>query len=151
MKNLLIITSLFILGFVSSCKKDEVVTPTKSKTEYLIAKTWIVSTVTAAGGAFSVYKRGNTAANNYIDLDKVSLKFNADGTITGTDNTGKAFSGAKWSLSTDETKLTLSGTGITGLDGQATLVQVTDTVLQVKGTITAQGLTGEGDIIAIPQ
>ncbi len=151
MKNLLIITVLFVLGFVSSCKKDETTTPAKTKTQYLTAKTWIVSTVTAAGGSFSVYKRGNTTANNYLDLDKVALKFNSDGTITGTDNNGKSFSGAKWSLSTDETKLTISGTGITGLDGQVNLVQVSDTILEVKGTVTVQGLTGEGDIVAIPQ
>lgn len=151
MKNLLIITALFVFGFVSSCKKDETTTPAKSKKEYLSAKTWIVSTVTAAGGSASIYKRGNTPANNIYDLDKVALKFNSDGTITGTDNTGKAFTGAKWSLSTDETKLTISGTNITGLDGQATLVQVTDTILEVKGTVTIQGLTGEGTIIAVPQ
>jgi len=151
MKNLLIVTTLFVMGFVSSCKKDDTTTPAKTKTQYLTAKTWIASTATAYSGSISLYKKGNPAANNLYDLSKVSLTFNSDGTITGTDTKGKAFSGAKWSLSSDETKLTISGTGIPAVDGQITLVQVTDTILEVKVTGSLQGTTAEVDIIAIPQ
>lgn len=150
MKNLLIITVLFVVGFLSSCKKDEVVA-TKTRKELLTAKTWIVSTVSALGGDGNVYKRGNKPADNLYDLDKVSLTFKTDGSLTGVDNNGKAVTAAKWSLSTDESKLTISNTGIVGLDGELTIVQLTDTVLEIKGKVTVQGITADGTIKAIPQ
>lgn len=151
MKNLLIVAILFVIGFVSSCKKDEATTPAKSRKEYLTAKTWIVSTVSALGGDGNIYKRGNKPADNLYDLDKVSLTFKSDGTLTGIDNNGKAVSGAKWSLSADETKLTISNTGIIGLDGELTVLQITDTVLEIKGKVTVQGIMADGTIKAVPQ
>jgi hypothetical protein len=151
MKKLLIITVLFVLGFVSSCKKDEVAVVTKTKKELLTAKTWVVSTVSALGGDGNVYKRGNKPADNLYDLDKVSLTFKADGSLTGVDNNGKAVTSAKWSFSTDESKLIISNTGIVGLDGELTIVQLTETVLEIKGKVTVQGITADGTIKAIPQ
>jgi hypothetical protein len=151
MKNLLIITILLVFGFVSSCKKDEVATPAKTKKEIISSKTWIISDVSALNGAVPIYKRGNSPANNQYDLDKVSLTFKTDGTLTGTDNNGNAVSAAKWALSTDETKLTISGTGIVGLDGELTVIQITETVLEVKGKATVQGITADANIKAIPK
>jgi hypothetical protein len=152
MKNLLIITSLFILGFVCSCKKDETTTPTKPKKEIISSKTWIVGDVTSSG--VSVYKKENKPADNIYDLSKVVLKFNADGSLTGVDNNGKAVPSAKWILATDESKITISNTGINGLDGDLPIVQVTETVFEVKGKVTLTtpiAGTFDGNIKLVPQ
>jgi hypothetical protein len=152
MKNLLIITVLFIMGFVSSCKKDETTTPAKTKKELLTAKIWIASEATAFGQP--AYKRGNKPADQIVDLDKVSLKFNTDGTITGIDNNGKTLSGAKWVLSTDETKLTISNSGVIGLDGDLPIVQLQESILEVKGKVVIPQLGStpiEANVKMIPQ
>lgn len=152
MKNLLIIASLFILGFLSSCKKDEVTTPTKPKKEIISSKTWVVGEVTSSG--IPVYKKENKPADNIYDLSKVVLKFNADGSLTAVDNNGKAVPSAKWSLATDESKITISNTGINGLDGELPIVQVTETVFEVKGKVTLTipiAGTFDGNIKLVPQ
>lgn len=140
MKNLSIILVFAIFGLIASCKKDETVTPTKTKTQLITAKVWVPNQVLASGTT-TVYQRGATPTAIWFDLDKVSLTFKTDGTITGTDNTGKALAGAKWSLSTDETKIIISGSGISGLDGEALIIQLTDTNFEVKGTIVYQGVS----------
>ncbi len=140
MKNLSIILVFAIFGLITSCKKDETVTPTKTKTQLITAKVWVPNQVLASGTT-TVYQRGATPTAIWFDLDKVSLTFKTDGTITGTDNTGKALAGAKWSLSTDETKIIISGSGISGLDGEALIIQLTDTNFEVKGTIVYQGVS----------
>ena len=152
MKNLSIILSLTMLLFVVSCKKDEATTPAKSKKEIITAKTWIVGDVTSSG--VSVYKKENKPADNIYDLSKVSLKFNSDGSLTGFDNNGKAVPNAKWVLATDESKITISNTGINGLDGDLPIVQVTDAVFEVKGKVTLTtpiAGTFDGNIKMVPQ
>lgn len=149
MKNLLIIVSLLFLGIVTSCKKDEVTVPSKPKKEILTAKTWIISEVTSLGA--SVYTKGGTDALN-LGFAKVSLKFNSDATITGFDNSGKSLpSNAKWTLSTDETKLNILNSGLTGLDGDIPIIQLTETLLELKGKVTFQGNTFDGNLKMIPQ
>lgn len=132
MKNLLSIFSLIMLLFVFSCKKDET-TPAKPKKDIMTSKTWVVGEAIASG--ITVYtKGGNDVAN--LGLAKVTLNFKADGSITGTDNTGKALpTTAKWALSSDETKLNLVNTGVPGLDGDLTVIQVIETNLEVKGKL----------------
>ena len=152
MKNLLIITVLFVFGFVSSCKKDETASPAKSKKEIISSKTWVVGEVTSSG--ITVYKKENKPADNIYDLSKVVLKFNADGTLTGVDNNGKPVPSAKWSLSSDEAKITITNTGINGLDGDLPIVQVTDPIFEVKGKVTLTtpiAGTFDGNIKLVPQ
>jgi hypothetical protein len=133
MKNLSIILSLTMLLFVSSCKKDDTATPTKPKKDILVSKTWIVGEAIASG--ITVYTKGGADVAN-LGLAKVSLNFKSDGSITGIDNTGKALpTTAKWTLSSDETKLNLVNTGVPGLDGDLTVVQIIETNLEVKGKI----------------
>jgi hypothetical protein len=130
MKNLSIIFSLALLIFVSSCKKDEATTPAKPKKDIMTSKTWVVGEATAAG--ITAYTKGGTDVLN-LGLAKVTLNFKSDGSMTGTDNTGKAIpTTAKWALSSDETKLNLSNTGVIGLDGDLTVVQIIETNIEVK-------------------
>lgn len=149
MKNLSLILAFIISTLILSCKKDEATTPAKTKKELLTAKTWVISEVNAFSGSVVIYKRGNST--NTYDLDKASLKFNADGTLTATDETGKAITGAKWVLSSDETKLTISNTGILGLDGDLPLIQIQESLLEVKGKANVQGITVEANIKATPK
>jgi hypothetical protein len=150
MKNLSILITLVVLTFVSSCKKDEATTPTKSKTDIITAKVWIPNQVVALG-ALIAYQRGGKASDNLFDLDKVSLSFKADGSLSGVDNTGKTLSGAKWSFSTDETKIIISGTGIVGFDGEALIIQLTETNFDVKGKATVQGQSVDATLKLTPQ
>ena len=152
MKNRLAIITLLVLGFVSSCKKDEATTPTKSKKDIISSKIWVVGEVTSSG--LTAYKREIKPADNLYDLSKVVLKFNADGSLTGTDNNGKAVSGAKWSLSSDDSKITISNAGINGFDGDLPIIQVTETVFEVKGKViltTPIVGTFDGNIKLVPQ
>lgn len=152
MKYLSFILSLTLLIFVSSCKKDDTTTPAKSKKEIITSKTWIVGEVTSSG--VSVFKKENKPADNIYDLSKVSLKFNSDGSLTGFDNNGKAVPSAKWVLYSDESKITISNTGINGLDGDLPIVQVTDGVFEVKGKVTLVtpiAGTFDGNIKLVPQ
>lgn len=152
MKNLSIVLSLTMLIFVVSCKKNDNATPAKSKREIITSKTWIVGEVTSSG--VTVYKKETKPADNIYDLSKVSLKFNSDGSLTGFDNNGKAVPSAKWILSSDESKITISNTGINGLDGDLPIVQVTDTVFEVKGKViltTPIAGTFDGNIRLVPQ
>jgi|GEM_PF-1940553 len=152
MKNLFVITLLFSLGFVTSCKKDEVAIPTKSKKEIISSKTWVVGEVTSSG--VPVYKKENKPADNIYDLSKVVLKFNADGSISAVDNNGKVVSNGKWILASDDSKITILNTGINGLDGDLPIVQVTETVFEVKGKViltTPIVGTFDGNIKLVPQ
>ena len=152
MKHLLVATALFVFAIVSSCKKDEATTPAKPKKEIISSKTWVVGEVTSSG--ITAYKRENKPADNLYDLSKVVLKFNTDGSLTGVDNNGKAVPSAKWSLSTDESKITITNTGINGLDGDLPIVQVTDPVFEVKGKVTLTtpvAGTFDGNIKLVPQ
>ncbi len=150
MKNLLIVTVLLVMGFLSSCKKDEAATPAKTKKEIISSKTWVANEVVVLGAVIA-YKRGNKPADNLLDLDKVSLKFNSDGTLTGVDNTGKALSGAKWTISTDESKITISGVGVVGIDGDKTIVQATEANLDLSGIVPYNGQNVSATIKAVPQ
>lgn len=152
MKSLLFVIPLVVLIAVSSCKKDNNTTPAKSKKEIIASKTWIVGEVTSSG--VSVFKKENKPADNIYDLSKVILKFNSDGSLTGFDNNGKAVPNAKWALSSDESKVTISNTGINGLDGDLPIVQVTEAVFEVKGKVTLTtpiAGTFDGNIKMIPQ
>ena len=145
MKNILIVAVLLVVGFVSSCKKDEVTTPTKQKKEIISLKAWIINEA-AVGGAV-VYTKGGTDLAN-LGFSKVLLNFKSDGSITGTDNSGKALpTSAKWALSSDETKLNLANSGVPGLDGDLTIVQLTEANLELKGKIVVPQLgTAPNDV-----
>ena len=151
MKNLSFIFSLALLFFVASCKKDDATTPAKPKKDILVSKTWLLAEVTALGSIVAFNKDKKPTSDNLFDLSKVRLIFKADGTMTGVDNSGKAISGGKWVLSSDDTKLTISNTGITGVDGEQTVIQITETNLDVKGKVPYLGNVVDATIKAIPE
>lgn len=143
MRNLSFILSLALLIFVSSCKKDDATTPTKPKKDILVSKTWIISDVTGSG--ISAYNKNNAVGTNFYELGKVTLFFKVDGTVTGTDNNGTAIS-AKWTLSTDEAKINITGSGITGIDGEKTILVLTETNFNIQGIVAIPTL---GNVDAI--
>jgi hypothetical protein len=147
MKNLLIITVLLALGLVTSCKKDVEVVPKK---DLLTAKTWIIDEVLAYNTA-KAYKRGGDPKENVYDLTKVVFNFKSDGTLSGVDNNGKTVTGAKWAFSADESKITVSGTGIVGFDGELTLVTLSATNFEIKGKVPYQGISVDANVKMIPQ
>jgi len=137
MKNLSIFLSLLMLSLVFSCKKDENTTPAKPKKDILVSKTWIISEVTGSG--IVGYNKNNAVGTNLLELGKVTLIFKSDGTVTGTDNNGAPIS-AKWNLSTDETKINITGSGITGVDGEKLILELTETTFNIKGFVTIPNL-----------
>lgn len=147
MKNIKICIALFCLLVVSSCKKDDVVIP---KRDLLIAKTWIIDEVLAFNTA-KAFKRGGDPKENVYDLTKVLFNFKSDGTLSGIDNNGKIVTGAKWAFSTDESKLTVSGTGVIGFDGELTLVTLSGTNFEIKAKVPYQGTSVDANVKMIPQ
>ena len=133
MKNLSIIFSLLMLLLVSSCKKDDTATPAKAKKDILVSKTWIIFDVTGSG--LTGYNRNTEVGKNLYELGKVTLIFKADGTVSGTDNNGVGIV-AKWTLSADETKINITGSGVTGVDGEKTILVLTDTNFNIQGMVT---------------
>jgi hypothetical protein len=124
MKNIaLLLVVLSITLFVSSCKKDEVVVATKTKTELLTAVTWIINEAEAVTlGSVSVYIRSK--ATNSYDASKVKALFKADGTVTATDPNGNSSNKGTWKFSDNETKMVVANTNILGLDGTITILKI---------------------------
>jgi hypothetical protein len=88
----------------SGCNKTKVVP--KSKTDILVLNTWQISTASIDPGfaTIAIYKKD--ATNNLFDVSKITLSFKKDGSITATDQNGKAIAGT-WALNSDETAVTL--------------------------------------------
>ena len=118
---------------MASCKKDDTTTPTRAKKDILVSKTWIIFDVTGSG--LTGYNRNTEVGKNVYELGKVTLIFNVDGTVTGTDNNGTALA-AKWTLSTDEAKINITGSKITGVDGEKTILVLTETNFNIQGMVT---------------
>ena len=138
-----------MLFLVASCKKDDTTTPAKPKKDILISKTWLMNEALVSG--ISVYKKGGTSIDPKYNFAKVRLNFKADGTLTGFDNNGTAISKGTWILSADETKLTISNTGIIGVDGDQTVLQITATNFDIKGKVLYQGALVDATVKAIPE
>lgn len=148
MKKYSILVFLFVITFVMSCKKDDPTpTPTKTKTEIISAHSWQVNTAIASG-LLTIYQKGGTS--NAIDLSKVTLVFKADGTLTGTDQNGAAFSTAKWVFASSETKITFSNLPISSLNNITfDITQLTDANFDAKGDITYSGQAYPGSILKL--
>lgn len=122
MKNIALLL-LTITLFVSSCKKDEPVVATKTKTELLTAVTWIVNEAEAVTvGSISVYSRSK--ATNSYDASKVKAIFKADGTVNATDPNGNSSNKGTWKFSDNETKMVVANTNILGLDGTINVLKI---------------------------
>lgn len=91
----------------TSCKKDSPNTTPPSVQSLLTTKTWQVDEVTdyTASGTFREYKKG--ASNNASDFSLVRQKFNVNGTITYTDDSGVSGNDGQWQLLENNTKLKL--------------------------------------------
>ncbi len=103
-----IVMVVAVVSFFTSCKKDEVVAPQTPAQSLLSAKTWQMEEVTDyyGGIADKIYKKG--ASNNQDDYSLVRQKFNANGTITYTDQFGTQGSDGLWELQSNNTKIKLS-------------------------------------------
>lgn len=145
MKNLFICFAVLVTLF-SSCKSNDNPTPTKTKTEYISAKVWILDNLTV-NGIILLYQKGNT--QNLYDLSKVTFNLNSNGTVTGTDNNGAAITGGTWAFNTDQSKVVLTNVTIQGglaLSGEFTLIQLNDTNFDIQGNISYMGQTGNAVI-----
>ncbi len=132
MKNIALLL-LTITLFVSSCKKDEPVVATKTKTELLTAVTWVINEAEAdALGSVSVYSRSK--ATNSYDASKVRALFKTDGTMTAIDQNGNNNNKGTWKFSDNETKMIVANTNIIGLDGTVTIVKLETKSFDFKGT-----------------
>jgi hypothetical protein len=133
MKNIALLLVLSITLFVSSCKKDEVVVATKTKTELLSANTWIVNEAEATAlGGVSLYSRSK--ATNSYDASKVKALFKADGTVTATDPNGNSSNKGTWKFTENETKMVVANTNILGLDGTVTVLKLEAKNFDFQGT-----------------
>jgi hypothetical protein len=134
---LLLGTTLFV-----SCSKDDDDTPAvKTKSEILV-KTWEVQTGIVTLGALPAipgYTKGG--AGNLIDMSKFKLEFKSTGDFTQTGIDGATSSG-KWTLTDNDTKLTLTVASIPTPDVW-TVDNLTETNFdisrQIAGNSTAPG------------
>lgn len=102
--NTLSIAFMLTASLFTSCKKDAP-TPAPTAQSMLTAKTWQVDEVKiyTASGTFTEYKKG--AANNASDFSLVRQKYNADGSIVYTDDSGLSGNDGRWELLDNNTKL----------------------------------------------
>ncbi|MDI9864497.1 hypothetical protein QM480_09185 [Flectobacillus sp. DC10W] len=131
MKHLALVLVGLLLVVSSSCKKNNV--STKTNTEKLTAKVWMVSEVSSTGGLVVVYKR-DLASNGY-DLSKVRLEFLSNGTIRGVDNNGNTSTSGTWKFVNNETQIEISGINFAGINfGTITVARLEDANFDFTGT-----------------
>ena len=142
-----IVLLAWVLTILSSCKKAESITPTVNSSANLITKSWLFDQASAVGGGYRLdFQRGK--GDDQFGLANVRVKFNGDGTISGTDNIGNSIKNGTWKLIDNARKITISGTSVFGIDGTSTIDKLDETNLSVSntldvpqiGTITIQGV-----------
>jgi hypothetical protein len=106
------LTATILLLFIVSCKKDNSTplnqtTPQKTKTEILIAKTWIVKEAyDMQGNTLNKFTRGGN--NNTHNLDNDELTFKGNHTGNYKDASGQTYN-LTWNLiNSDSSKMTVT-------------------------------------------
>jgi hypothetical protein len=153
---LLFLVVVTVAGFLSGCKKKDDAKPL-SKAELLASTTskkWKLIALTAATplGSFDLFDKNNLSQVYLEDCQKDNVyifyadkKYEEDEGATKCDSTDpqKADSGT-WSISADETKLTISssGGGAGGVtDGDMTIKELSSTTLKGEAAETISGVT----------
>lgn len=112
----------------------------------LTTKVWLFDQASAVGGGYRLdFQRGK--ADDPFGLANVRVKFNDNGTISGTDNTGSPIKNGAWKLFDNGQKITVSGTNVFGIDGTSAIDKLDATSLSVSnkldvpqvGTVTVKG------------
>lgn len=108
-------TALVGIVLLASCKKSTDAAPVPTVQAELTDKIWRMEKVTEvhSGTATVIYQRG--ATNNQEDFSLVRQRFNNDGTLAYTDETGASGTNSHWELLDNNTrlKITFGGFGVT--------------------------------------
>ncbi len=133
---------LFICGALlslSACKKKEKATPAPTKTDYLTAGQWKLTSATAGGGVINLMSSMKDCQTDNL------YTFNKDKTITVDEGSTKCSSSApqtasdgNWSLQNNDAQMTISGGTITAGLGTLTgdVVTLDQSTLSVKKDTT---------------
>lgn len=110
-----IFTALVGIALLASCKKSADATPVPTVQAQLTDKIWRMEKVTevrSGAAANIIYQRG--ATNNQEDFSLVRQKFNSNGTLAYTDETGASGTNSHWELLDNNTrlKITFGGFGV---------------------------------------
>lgn len=117
--------------FSCKSKSDATIPPASTN---LTAKVWLFDQASAVGGGYRLdFQRGKT--DDPFGLATVRVKFNDDGTITGSDNTGSPIKNAVWKLIDNSQKITVSGTNVFGIDGISAIDKLDGTSLAVSNML----------------
>lgn len=134
---ILMIFSLTIALFQLSCSKNaNAQTPTKTRDQIIVEKTWRVDKlVHVIGGTFSSYSLGG-ANTTGTDYNKLRFTFNADGTGIHINQNGET-KNFTWQFSTPD-KRTLSLT-LEGVTYTWDMLEIADNYLHATVNLTISG------------
>ncbi len=98
---------LFLLTFIFSCSKTEVIP--KTKTDLLVANVWKASKVIEIrnGKTTIMFEKGVTSSSIRDDLGKVRITFLKDGTFT-TINADNGKESGTWKLTNNESQIEIN-------------------------------------------
>lgn len=148
MKHLKIVLILFVGFLVSDCNK---VNEPKTRSEILRYTTWMVESTQASGYLTGlIYQRGKTAEGSQYDMSKIRVTFFADGTVSAIDNTGNAQSKGKWSLTENDTKISITSAGNDLLNGVGDINVLNTTEFTFSGERFYQGQSVKANVRMIP-
>lgn len=128
--------ALLIWGFTIfvCCKHSSDTSIIPSSSSNLTTKIWLFDQASAVGGGYTLnFQRGKV--DDPFGLANVRVKFNDDGTISGTDNTGNPIKNGVWQLLSNGQKLTISGTNVFGIDGTSVIDKLDGASLVVSNTL----------------
>ena len=148
MTHLKIVLILFVGFLVSDCNK---VNEPKTRSEILRYTTWMVESTQASGYLTGlIYQRGKTAEGSQYDMSKIRVTFFADGTVSAIDNTGNAQSKGKWSLTENDTKISITSAGNDLLNGVGDINVLNTTEFTFSGERFYQGQSVKANVRMIP-
>ncbi len=149
---------IFFLGIILlnpvffSCKKTTGV-DLNSKLSLLSNTTWMIEEVYLKDANNNIdgtiFIRNKTAIGSVFDYSKVRLTLFKNGKASAIDQSGNNISSANWELSSDETKIIISGTGDV-FDGTGDLETVEKDLFIFSGIRSASSRSVFGRVRLIP-
>lgn len=137
---------LLLFSTIFGCNKQENIVVVAN--EIILTKsTWMIQKSSGKGGSYD-YSFDRESGLDPFQFAQVRIKLEANGSITGIDNNGKALKNATWKYNDTEKTIEISGTGIFGIDGTLQVLTLQAALVEVKNTLKVPQLNATIDLKA---